>query len=147
MVLPRGMSVSNGSPMKHVNVSDGSPIRHVSLWWEMSVTDGACLFLIGLQSGMSVSDIACRGLWWVSNQACQSPMKHVEVFDGSQIRHVGLRCSMLRSPIRHVGLQWSMSRPLIRHVGLGWRILRSLIRQTRWKKLFLFLKSSYIPLQ
>ena len=41
-----------------------------------------CRYLIGrvgLQSCMSVSV-----------HACQSPMKHFEAFDGSQIRHIGL---------------------------------------------------------
>ena len=28
-----GMSVSDGSPMKHVEVSDGSPIRHIGVRW------------------------------------------------------------------------------------------------------------------
>ena len=86
-----GMLVSDGSPIKHVKVSDGSPIRHVSLRWGMSATNGACLFLMGHQSGMSVSNVACPGLQWVSDQACWSLVKHVEVFDGSPIRHVGLR--------------------------------------------------------
>ena len=45
-----------------------------------------------LRSGMSVSD-----------GACHSPMKHVEVFDGSPIRHFGLRWVSDRSPM---GLQW-----------------------------------------
>ena len=49
---------------------------------------------MGLLSGMLVSDEACRGLRWVSNQAFQSPMKHVEVSNGSLI---GLRSDMLVS--------------------------------------------------
>ena len=83
-------------------------------------------------TGMSVSNGECQlqmghvGFRWVSDQAYWSPMKHVEVFDGSPIRHVGVQCSMSRSlmglrssmlvsneacqvsdgsPIRHVGLQ------------------------------------------
>ena len=60
--------------------------------------------------GMSVSDETCRGLRRVSNQACWSQMYHVEVSDGSLIRHVGLCWSISRSPIRHVGLRWNMSR-------------------------------------
>ena len=31
------------------------------------------------------------GLVWESDQACRSSMKHVEVSDGSPIRHVRLR--------------------------------------------------------
>ena len=38
-----------------------------------------------------VTNEACRGLQWISDQACRSPMKQVEVFDGSSIRHVGHR--------------------------------------------------------
>ena len=73
------------SPMKHVEVSNGSPIRHYSVRWGMSVTDRACPTLMGLRSGMSFSDVACRGLRWVSNQACRSTMKHIEVFDGCML--------------------------------------------------------------
>ena len=73
MDLQLGMSVSDGSPMKHVEVSDGSPIRYVGLQWGMSVTTGACRSLMGIRfsmsrylmclgSGMLVSDVACRGL-------------------------------------------------------------------------------------
>ena len=29
-------SVSNGSPMKHIEFSDGSPIRHIGIWWSLS---------------------------------------------------------------------------------------------------------------
>ena len=35
---------------------------------------------VGLRWGISVSD-----------QVCQSPMKHVEISDGSPIRHIGVR--------------------------------------------------------
>ena len=49
-------------------------------------------------TGMSVSNGEYQlpighvgGPLWVSNQACQSPMKHVEVSNGSPIRHVGLQ--------------------------------------------------------
>ena len=115
----------------------------------MSVTDRACRSLMGLRSDMLFSDVACRGLRWVTNQACRSLMKHVEVLDGSPIRHVGLWCSMLRylmslrsgmavskkhvevfdgSPIRNDGLQCSMLRSPIRHVIFWWSKSRSPIR-------------------
>ena len=62
--------------------------RYVSLWWGMSVTAGACRSRMGLQSGMSVSDEACQGLWWVFDQACRYPMKHVKVSNKSPMKHV-----------------------------------------------------------
>ena len=40
-----GMSVSDGSLMKHVKVSDGSPIRHVGL---RGVSDGSSIRHVGL---------------------------------------------------------------------------------------------------
>ena len=40
-----GMSVSDGSPMKHVDISDGSLIRHVGLRSGMSVSDGSPIVL------------------------------------------------------------------------------------------------------
>ena len=81
---------------------------------DMSVSNLACR---GLRSGMSVSDEACRGLQWVSYQACRSPMKHVEVFNGSPIRHVGLRCSMSRSPMYlRSGMSVSDGSP----IGIRW---------------------------
>ena len=83
--------VSDGSPMNHILVSNVSSNRHVSLRWGMSVTDGGCQSSMGLQSGISVSYVACRGLWWVSNQACWSPIKHVEVFDGSPLSNQACR--------------------------------------------------------
>ena len=58
------------------------------LWHNVKVSEQACRFLMGLRSDMSV-------------------------FDGSRIRHVGLRSGMKvseqasrRSPLEHVGLQW-----------------------------------------
>ena len=36
---------------------------------------------------------------WVSNQACGSPIKYVEVSDGSPIRHVGFRWVFDGSPM------------------------------------------------
>ena len=100
--IPKGMSVSNWFPMGHVGFRwvskgecqlplghvgqlDGSSIRHVGLRCSMSRS------LMDLRSGMSVSNEAFRGLRWVSDQATCSPMKHIEVSDGSPIRHVGLR--------------------------------------------------------
>ena len=68
--------------------------RHVGLRWGMSVFDGACrssMGHVGLRWGMSVFDGACQsplghaGLRWVSDQACRSPIKHVEVSDRSPI--------------------------------------------------------------
>ena len=47
-------------------VFDGSPIRQVCLQWDMSV-----------------SNEACRGLQWVYNQACRSPMGLCWVSDTS----------------------------------------------------------------
>ena len=117
MDLRWGMSVSVDSQMKHVEVSDRSPIKHVSLQWETSVTNGACQSLMGLQSGMSVSNVACRGLWWVLDQACWSPKKHVKVFDGSTIKHVGLRWKILRSSM---GLQSGMPVSNVASRGLRW---------------------------
>ena len=46
------MSVSDGSPMKHVEVSDGSPIRHVGLRW---VSDTNNIFVNSRISGSSHS--------------------------------------------------------------------------------------------
>ena len=72
----------------------------------------------GLQwvyTGMSVSNgefqlpLGHVGLRWVSAQACQSPIKHVEVSNGSLIRHAGVRWGMLvsdGSPMGHVGFRW-----------------------------------------
>ena len=67
--LPMGMSVF-----------DGSSIRHVGLQCSMSRSP------MGHRSGMLDSDEACRG-----HQAFWSPIKHVEVSDGSSIWHDGLR--------------------------------------------------------
>ena len=53
-----------------MSVTDGSPIRHVCL------ANQACL---SGRSGMLVSNKACRGLRWVSDQACRSSMLQVEV--------------------------------------------------------------------
>ena len=105
-----------------MSVSDGSLIRHVSLQWSMSrssmglqtgmsVSDGECQLpmvksVFDGSPGMFVYDVACQSLWWVSDQACWSLMKHVEVFDGSSIRHVSLRCSMSRPSM---GLRSGMS--------------------------------------
>ena len=50
----RGMSVSDGSPIKHEEVSDESPMS--------------------LRSGMSISDGSPIGLRWVTVQACWTPM-------------------------------------------------------------------------
>ena len=100
MGLQWGIPVSDGSPMKHVEVSDQacqSPLVNVSYRWGMSVFDGSPV--------RHASDLACQGLQWFSDQTCRSPMKHVKVFDGSLIRHVGLRCSMSRSLM---GLQSGM---------------------------------------
>ena len=76
---------------------------------------------VGLRCGMLISDgspISHIGLPCVSNQACRSLLKHVEVSNRSPIRHVGLRCVSDRSSM---GLQSGMSvsdvTP-IRHVGL-----------------------------
>ena len=83
-------------------VSDGSPTGHVGFRW---VSDGTCWFQMGhqwsmlrspmfFQSGMSVYDGACRSLMGlrsgmlVSDGVYQSPMKHVEVSDGSPIRQI-----------------------------------------------------------
>ena len=70
-----------------MSVSNVSPIKHLS--WSL-------IGHVGLRPSMSVSD--------------GSPMKNVEVYDGSPIRHVGLRwvcnqaiidlrCDSNRSPI------------------------------------------------
>ena len=59
---------------------------------------------MGLQLGMFVSDEECLDLGWVSDQACWSPMKHVEVSDRacpSPMKHVEVSDG---SPIRYVGL-------------------------------------------
>ena len=54
-----GMSVSDGSQMKHVEVSDGPSIRYVSHRW---VCDQACCYPMGFESGMLVSDGSPIGL-------------------------------------------------------------------------------------
>ena len=77
--------------------------RHVSLRWGMSVTDGASWSPMGLR--------------WYSNLACRSPTKHVKVSDGSPIRHVGLQCSISRSPM---GLWSGMSVSEEACQGLQW---------------------------
>ena len=64
-----------------------SPIRHVGLRW---FSDQTCR-----------SPIGHRWSVLVFNEACWSPMKHVEVSDGSPIRHVGPLWSMSRSPMGH----------------------------------------------
>ena len=74
-------------------VSYRSLIRHVSLQWSMSRS------LIGLQSGKLVSDEACWGLQWVSDLACWSQMKHVDVSDG-------LQSDMSVSDGSTIGLRW-----------------------------------------
>ena len=59
---------------------------HAGLRWvytDMSVSDGECHLPLGQV-----------GLRWVPNQACWSPMKHVEVSNGSQNKYVSLRWGM-----------------------------------------------------
>ena len=64
---------------------------------------------MGIRFGLLVfngSPIWHVGLRWVSNQACWSPMKHVEVSDQairSLIKNIEVTDG---SPIRHVGLRW-----------------------------------------
>ena len=48
--------------------------RHFGLRWGMSVSDGSPMRRVGLQWGRSVSDELFRGLRWVSDQACLSPI-------------------------------------------------------------------------
>ena len=64
MLVSKGSPQAHRSPMGHMG-SNRSQIRHVSL-------RGSQIRHVGL------------------NGACQSPMKHAEVSDGSQIRLVGL---------------------------------------------------------
>ena len=98
-------------------LSDGSPIRHIIIGIRSWVSDQAYRYSMGLRSGMSAFDLASLGLRWVSDHACWSPMKHVEVFDGSLIRHVGLRCSMSRSSM---GLRSGLSVSNEACLGLQW---------------------------
>ena len=63
-------------------------IRHVSLWLGIAV---------GLWSSMKVYDQKCqssRSLQWGMAVYFGSPMKHVEISDGSPIRNVGLGWGM-----------------------------------------------------
>ena len=60
-------------------------------------------------------------LWWVSDQACWYPIRHVGPRSGKLVSY-----ETCWSPMRHVGLRWGMSvfdevcwSP-IRHLGLRW---------------------------
>ena len=75
MGLQLGMSVSDGPAIRHGKVFNPASWSSLGVRLVMLVSDGFPI------SHMLVSDEACRGLRWVSNQACQSPI----VSDGSPI--------------------------------------------------------------
>ena len=64
-----GMTISDGSPINHIEVSHGSPIRCVGLRW---VSNQACWSPMGLWSSMLVYDgspMRHVGLWWVFDRS------------------------------------------------------------------------------